>query len=102
MTEINGLEQIKEMGKGCFYNCSKLSDIKLSPSIQKIEQQAFYNCLNMESIMLPASLMEMGPYVFEKCYCLTIFCAAESSPINWHDEWNVEGCLVVWGFDIKY
>lgn len=93
------LKLIKEKA---FYNCSKLSDIKLSPSIQKIEQQAFYNCLNMESIMLPASLMEMGPYVFEKCYCLTIFCAAESSPINWHDEWNVEGCLVVWGFDIKY
>lgn len=96
--EENGL--LKIIKEKAFYMCKNLSDIKLSSSLQKIESYAFYNCSNMESINIPIDVMEIGNNAFEKCFCLTIYCEVESVPINWHQDWNVQGCLVVWGFDI--
>ena len=45
LTEIKGLEQIKEFGKGCFMNCPKL-DKEQYPQVKQNVEEYLNKCIN--------------------------------------------------------
>ena len=53
-----------EVGEAAFEN-TNITKIKLSSTVEKIEERAFYNNkLDMEELVIPESLREAGAYIF--------------------------------------
>jgi hypothetical protein len=55
-------------------------------------------CSSLTAIEIPSSVLSMKASVFEGCSNLTIYCESSSKPTEWVDEWNIDGCTVIWGY----
>ena len=58
---------VKNMGNGVFYNCTKLSEIKLSTSLGAIGISAFEGCKLLTAVDIPASVASIGDKAFYGC-----------------------------------
>lgn len=85
--------------KGAFGRCYNLKEITLPNDVEEIQERAFTDCGNLEEIIIPKSVKNMGANVFSNCSVLVIYCEAESKPKNWDENWNVDNCNVVWGYE---
>lgn len=56
--------QIKNLPKGCFYNCQQLNDVKLPIALTDIGECAFYKSA-IASITLPPSLQKIDQFAFQ-------------------------------------
>ncbi len=56
--------QIKKLPNGSFYNCEKLSDVKLPMGLTHIGKNAFYKS-SIASITFPPSLEKIGDWAFQ-------------------------------------
>ena len=56
--------QIKNLPKGCFYNCQQLNDVKLPIALTDIGECAFYKSA-IASITLPPSLQKIDKFAFQ-------------------------------------
>ena len=56
--------QIKNLPKGCFYNCQQLNDVKLPIALTDIGECAFYKSA-IASITLPSSLQKIDKFAFQ-------------------------------------
>lgn len=56
--------QIKSLPNGCFYNCEKLSEVKLPKDFTSIGKNAFYKS-SIASITFPPSLKNIGDWAFQ-------------------------------------
>lgn len=63
---------VSEIGQSAFFQCDKISDVKLPESILKINDRAFAYCTNLESISIPNSVTKIGSYAFQACRSLKI------------------------------
>ena len=57
----NNLENI---GRGAFYNCTELTSITIPNSVTIIEYAVFYRCNSLSSITIPSSVKTIGKYAF--------------------------------------
>lgn len=55
---------VKTLNDFCFIGCTKLSDVKLSATIQNINGGVFANCSSLETIDLPMGLLAIGQSAF--------------------------------------
>ena len=60
-----------------------------------IHGSAFYSCSGLVSVTILGNT-GVEEYAFGGCGGLTIYCKAASKPQNWDDDWNPDGCPVIW------
>ncbi|MBD5273687.1 MAG: leucine-rich repeat domain-containing protein [Bacteroides sp.] len=58
---------VDTIGSKAFYNCSKLTDLSLMPTIKVIQDQAFQDCKELQTVVLPDSVTTLGKYAFYNC-----------------------------------
>lgn len=58
------------VGEGAFSGCISLSDVKLSASLECIEDSTFYNCTDLTAIDIPDSVTEISEGAFSGCSAL--------------------------------
>ncbi len=91
-------EDIVEIMGGAFYGIPTLEFIEIPDSVVRIGSYAFYGT-SLHEIYIGENVTEMEWNIFEGISDLTIYCAAESKPDGWHDDWMAEagtGVTVVW------
>ncbi|KAL7712932.1 Leucine rich repeat containing protein BspA family protein [Entamoeba marina] len=62
--------QVTSIGKGCFYDCSKLTHVLLSNGLTSISYSCFYKCVGLTSMTIPPSVQKLGSNCFARCYNL--------------------------------
>ena len=86
--KITMTDSVEEISSGKYYgsifsDCPKLSNVKLSKSLKKLERIEFRGCA-LESIYIPPSIVEIGEYALSECDSLkTIYGEADSYAETW-------------------
>ena len=62
--------KVCKIESNAFYNCAKVTSIKLPEGLEYIESTAFYGCTGLKSINLPNSLFFIGNHAFGDCISL--------------------------------
>ena len=73
LRSIDGVENVKHIGKGAFYGCTNLMRVKLNRTITKIDDYTFYKCSSLsidETNPLPTNLRAIGRSAFYECKSL--------------------------------
>ncbi len=71
ISEIIIPEATKELGKGAFYNCTRLTNVTLSSYIRDIEDETFKNCYRLCQIDMSKCFIDIiGKRAFESCESL--------------------------------
>ena len=97
--KIRAGSHLKVIKKGAFCRCYNLKEITLPNDVEEIQEWAFASCFKLEEIIIPKSVKNMGANVFSNSSVLVIYCEAKSKPKNWDENWNVDNCNVVWGYE---
>lgn len=63
-------EGILYVDEYAFTDCWNLSIVKLSNSLEEINDAAFYNCVSLEEIEIPENVVAIWGYVFYHCKSL--------------------------------
>ena len=71
-----------------FSNCYALSEVTLGEELTTIEGHAFNGCFSLLSIVIPQSVTKIEAGTFYNANNVTIYCEAESAPMNYKDGWN--------------
>ena len=66
LKEVKGLENIKSIGEGAFYQCSSLESLTIPSNVTKIEPWAFRES-GLKSMNIPAGVTSLGDYAFADC-----------------------------------
>lgn len=64
-------EGVTDIGKHAFLSFSKLKDVKIASTVEKIDVAAFEECTSLAEINLPEGLKEFGEEAFFGCSSLT-------------------------------
>ena len=63
-------DSVLKIGASAFYNCDKLTNIKLSESIISIENNTFDSCDKLTNINIPKSVLSIKEKAFMGCFSL--------------------------------
>ncbi|KAK8892525.1 hypothetical protein M9Y10_029758 [Tritrichomonas musculus] len=74
-----------------FFECDKLKEISLPPSLKIIEDMSFYGCLSLQKIIIPNTVTTIGKNAFLDCSSLTELSIPSSIKII--GEGCFKGCL---------
>jgi hypothetical protein len=66
--------------------------------IKGIEDLCFAGKPELTEVLIHKGVDYVGVYAFAGCKNLTINCELANKPAGWEDEWNPDGCTVVWGY----
>ena len=72
LKEVKGLENIKSIGEGAFYQCSSLESLIIPSNVTTIEPWAFRQS-GLKSMNIPAGVKTIGDYAFAECSNLVDF-----------------------------
>jgi hypothetical protein len=78
-----------------FYGCEDLNNVDCY-NITSIGANAFENCTNLKTITLYDGVTNIGENAFKGCSNAVIYCMFENKPDGWHENWNPDGCEVIW------
>ncbi len=77
LSNVIGLQSVRNIGVGAFYNCVALGAVSLHQSITEIKPYTFYNCATLFHINLPTRLESIGDLAFYACtYLQAVDCSA--------------------------
>ena len=79
LTQTNGLVTIPFRA---FYNCEKLTEIKMPNSITEIMFGAFQKCKALKNIEIPSSVTQIGEHAFASCSNLVSVKFPEESEVS--------------------
>jgi hypothetical protein len=74
---INGIKTaviqdgVTNIGDGAFYDCHRLTSVRIGNSVTTIADCAFRNCVSLTTFTIPDPVTTVGEEVFESCYNLT-------------------------------
>ncbi|MCM1259906.1 MAG: leucine-rich repeat protein [Staphylococcus sp.] len=102
LTSVVIPESVTSIGDYAFYNCSSLTSIVIPESVTNIGDYSFSYCIGLTSIVIPESVTNMGSSAFSYCGSLTIYCEAQSKPLDWDSYWNPSNCPVYWAEQWQY
>ena len=80
---------VKKLGRGAFYDCTELTEMKIPYGVTSIGYFTFGECKNLVSISLPSSIEKIGVCAFTKCSSLnhlTLPLTVKTIEINAFDE----------------
>lgn len=63
-------DSVESIGRGAFYGCTRLKNIRLSKAIKRLEEDTFYNCNKLENITIPDSVEVIDDAGFLRCESL--------------------------------
>ena len=66
--------------------------------IKGIEDLCFAGKPELTEVLIHKGVDYIGVFAFAGCKNLTINCELSNKPAGWEDEWNPDGCTVVWGY----
>ena len=66
--------------------------------IKGIEDLCFAGKPELTEVLIHKGVDYIGVFAFAGCKNLTINCELANKPAGWEDEWNPDGCTVVWGY----
>ena len=72
LKEVKGLENIKSIGQGAFYQCSSLESLTIPSNVTTIEPWAFRQS-GLKNMNIPAGVKTIGDYAFAECPNLVEF-----------------------------
>ena len=70
LTSIKLPDSITEIGDWAFTRCSQLKDINLPKNLKCIGGYAFHNCSQIEALSIPTSVTTIGMMAFDNCISL--------------------------------
>ena len=80
-----------------FYGCEDLNNVNCY-NLTSVGASAFENCANLKTIILYEGVTDVGENAFKGCgEGLVICCEAASQPDTWHENWNPDNRVVIWG-----
>lgn len=70
---------------GAFYNDGALSEVRLSPNVERMEDSCFYDCRSLEELSLPRRLRSIGSNAFHGTYIgsITVPKSVESCGVSY-------------------
>lgn len=68
--EFTVADGVEAVGAEAFYECSKITKVKLAESTRSIRNSAFDGCSNLKEIYIPAAMECIDPYAFRVCTAL--------------------------------
>ena len=71
ISNVVGLGNVKIIGRGAFYGCTRLSTAALNINLKKIEDYTFYGCSSLRRVELPQNVEVIGRSAFYRCAGLT-------------------------------
>ena len=72
--------RVMGVGRHCFGDCRRITEVVLPDSMKDIGDQAFLNCRSLRSIVLPPGLRYIWPYAFRGCSRLNRIEAKSAAP----------------------
>ena len=69
---------VNNIGARAFYNCSNLRDITLPDSVITIGESAFLDCNGLTNAILGSGVADIGAYAFRYCSSLVIVTIPDS------------------------
>ena len=79
-----------------FKNCEDLLSVNCY-NLTSVGANAFENCTNLKSVILWDSVENVVENAFKGCSSdLIIYCMFDAQPETWSENWNPDGCTVVW------
>ncbi len=99
LTSIAIPNSVTSIGGSALYGCSGLMSITIGKGVTSIGEYAFRGCSSLTSVTIPNSVTSIGSSAFYGCSLLTIFAEADTKPSGWSSNWNLNNCLVIWGYD---
>lgn len=66
-TSVKIPSSVTKIGRGAFYDCTKLTNITIPKSVKTIEREAFYNCSSITAVTLDRATTEISEDAFLKC-----------------------------------
>ena len=67
LTNVMASTSIEQIGQAAFHGCKALLSINLPNSLQMIGESAFYECENLKEVVIPDSVSEIGEFAFSYC-----------------------------------
>ena len=64
LTSVKLSDSIESIGFQAFYYCTGLSSINIGRGVKRISREAFSNCQSLKSIVIPNNVEEIGSYAF--------------------------------------
>lgn len=71
-------QSVTAIGDECFYNCTRLTAVRLPDGIESIGTRAFSGCISLRGILLPDTLTAIGTEAFAGCVSLEAICIPAS------------------------
>ncbi len=90
LTNIKLLDNVKSIGMQSFTNCQRLTSIEISNSVTSIGSDAFSYCLSLASITIPESVNSIGDSAFEFCSKLSSITVSQKNS-TYH---SVGNCII--------
>ncbi|MBO7433030.1 MAG: leucine-rich repeat protein [Salinivirgaceae bacterium] len=88
---------VTEIDNSAFESCGSLTYINIPNYVSRIGSDAFNNCWRLTSVTIPQSVNNIGNDVFRFCYPATIYCQADTLPLEWlWIDWNSSNIPVKW------
>ena len=78
-----------------FYGCEDLNNVNCY-NLTSVGASAFENCANLKTIILYEGVTDVGENAFKGCDCIINY-KGDSIPETWHENWNPDDCLVIFG-----
>lgn len=67
LTSVDGLNNIKQIGRGAFYGCSSIKTLSFGSRLKGVEEYTFYKCSSLQSVGLSRNTEYIGKSAFYKC-----------------------------------
>ena len=67
LESVTFTSDVRDVRRGSFKMCRKLSVLKFEEGIEKIGEAAFFGCESIKEVSFPVSLKEIGSQAFRKC-----------------------------------
>ena len=78
-----------------FKNCTDLKSVDCY-GLTSIGTGAFEGCTELETVVLYDGVQSVGENAFKGCSNTTIYCMFDEQSEGWHENWNSDGCNVVY------
>ena len=72
--------KVQKINADAFENNQTITEVRIGPGVETIENYAFYNCNKLAIVSLPSTIKSLGNSVFYNCPITLINCAAEVMP----------------------